>query len=509
MAFAHPRNHQTFELNYEEARPEVLIPVSVIIDTDEPVKMWTLSVNGKVVKQSSQPPFEGSLWVEDPGEYLLESSAITDSGMERRAAPVRVQVVQQGARILLIEETTTQQSQFITQSLFEMGLAWDQVSIDRLNETDSASYDAVLWKHSIQYSQSDHPAIDHLLTWSRQGMPIYHMSPPWEVPQAPLPALETSVSWEALTGVTNINLSLSGIETDLQRSAENQRFWDGPYGLVQWLLPLSTHQAIDDKTSNQALIRHPANGGSAMIIRDSKPDEASGKMVLQLFAWVEGSEKTPQDLDDQSILFKNTLCWLIGCQPCENMDLSLSLLGSSADDLSASAWFFEGNIQHMGECPASSTFLDLTWNETLSFRSMQVESGWIEFLPGRLRWHVGELRGSQTYPYVLELAPQSDDDWFLSGILKSAQQDAIPMNNAILVGSEFSREASGLTPLRLFDGTTGLLMPSGESESLWELEGSYDLFHWTPISYHLPGMIYPLPISHSVSQTFRFFRIRR
>ena len=116
-----------------------------------------------------------------------------------------------------------------------MGLAWDQVSIDRLNETDSASYDAVLWKHSIQYSQSDHPAIDHLLTWSRQGMPIYHMSPPWEVPQAPLPALETSVSWEALTGVTNINLSLSGIETDLQRSAENQRFWDGPYGLVQWL----------------------------------------------------------------------------------------------------------------------------------------------------------------------------------------------------------------------------------------------------------------------------------
>ena len=144
--------------------------------------MWTLSVNGEVVKQSSQPPFEGSLWVEDPGEYLLESSAITDSGMERRAAPVRVQVVQQGARILLIEETTTQQSQFITQSLFEMGLAWDQVSIDRLNETDSASYDAVLWKHSIQYSQSDHPAIDHLLTWSRQGMPIYHMSPPWEVP---------------------------------------------------------------------------------------------------------------------------------------------------------------------------------------------------------------------------------------------------------------------------------------------------------------------------------------
>ena len=68
-------------------------------------------------------------------------------------------------------------------------------------------------------------------------MPIYHMSPPWEVPQAPLPALETSVSWEALTGVTNINLSLSGIETDLQRSAENQRFWDGPYGLVQWLCP--------------------------------------------------------------------------------------------------------------------------------------------------------------------------------------------------------------------------------------------------------------------------------
>ena len=100
MAFAHPRNHQTFELNYEEARPEVLIPVSVIIDSDEPVKMWTLSVNGEVVKQSSQPPFEGSLWVEDPGEYLLESSAITDSGMERRAAPVRVQVVQQGARIL-------------------------------------------------------------------------------------------------------------------------------------------------------------------------------------------------------------------------------------------------------------------------------------------------------------------------------------------------------------------------------------------------------------------------
>ena len=127
-------------------------------------------------------------------------------------------------------------------------------------------------------------------------MPIYHMSPPWEVPQAPLPALETSVSWEALTGVTNINLSLSGIETDLQRSAENQRFWDGPYGLVQWLLPLSTHQAIDDKTSNQALIRHPANGGSAMIVRDSKPDEASGKMVLQLFAWAKGSEKTPQDL---------------------------------------------------------------------------------------------------------------------------------------------------------------------------------------------------------------------
>jgi hypothetical protein len=118
------------------------------------------------------------------------------------------------------------------------------------------------------------------------------------------------------------------------------------------------------------------------------------------------------------------------------------------------------------------------------------------------------LRGSQTYPYVLELAPQSNGDWFLSGILKSAQQDAIPMNNAILVGSGFSREASGLTPLRLFDGTTGLLMPSGESESLWELEGSYDLFHWTPISYHLPGMIYPLPIAHSVSQTFRFFRIR-
>ena len=136
-------------------------------------------------------------------------------------------------------------------------------------------------------------------------------------------------------------------------------------------LPLSTHQAIDDKTSNQALIRHPANGGSAMIVRDSKPDEASGKMVLQLFAWAEGSEKTPQDLDDQTILFKNILCWLIGCQPCENMDLSLSLLGSSADDLSASAWFLKETSN--------------TWENALLPQLFSISLGMRPFLSGLCR----------------------------------------------------------------------------------------------------------------------------
>ena len=187
------------------------------------------------------------------------------------------------------------------------------------------------------------------------------------------------------------------------------------------------------------------------------------------------------------------------------MDLSLSLLGSSADDFSASAWFLEG-IQHMGECPASSTFLDLTWNEALSFRSMQVESGWINSCPTSFAG-MGRIAWKPDLSYVLELAPQSDGDWFLSGILKSAQQDAIPMNNAILVGSGFS-EGIRPHPLRLFDGNTGLLML---------LEKVKAFGNWkAPTTFSLDPNLLP-PARHDLSAPYRafgvsdisFFRIRR
>ena len=112
---------------------------------------------------------------------------------------------------------------------------------------------------------------------------------------------------------------------------------------------------------------------------------------------------------------------------------------------------------------------------------MQVESGWIEFLPGRLSCR--ELR-SQTYPYVL--------NWLLkamtTGFIRNSQispTDAIPMNNAILVvASSPEHQASPHCAFWLNRAPHA----SGESESLW---GGRLLrpFSLTPISYHLPGMI--------------------
>jgi len=498
-----------FALDYTAAKPEAIIPIAVEVETHEPIDYWTLRVNGTEIGQSSQLPITWSWVADETGAYLIEASLQMASGSTHDATPLRIEVVQEARRLLLIEEASTFQSQFITQALFEMGLAWESAPLDRCPNLNPANFDGVIWKHSIQEGQLPNPGVETLVTWHRAGMPIYHMSAPLDQVALSTDPTPMSQAWSALTGINRIHSQHAPQRTSLLRDPATQTFWDGPFGPVQWLTPMPAGLWFEPPKSASILLTEALQGNSTMIIQEASLDSDQGRLALQSFAWgQEGDAQQAMVSEDHQTLFKNTLCWLIACQSCPNFDLSIQIEPPQPAEQTPSHWVFEGRVQHLGECLASGTYVDLTWDDALSLVALHIETGWSEVLPGRLRWHLGGVGSNQHHTFTLEMRAPEEDAWLLAARIEPATLEAYPANNSWLLGKLAINDPNNLSPLRLFDGTPGLYLPPSKTGEPWQLEGSQDLIHWMGLSRHQPEMMIPMPLDQSGLVPWRFFRLR-
>ena len=454
------------------------IPISLNVEGTGREPTVKVFVNEQLIQTFTSAPYTIQWETEQIGEYRLTAQAEDGDGHQATATPIRIQVVQSSGNIFIIEENRDLQSERMQAVLFEMGLSGLSVHPGSISSELLSKADLVIWKHSLRDS-ADHPELATTLLDARTGgVPLYVLTdaPALNSPSPffPLP------TWTELTGIPQLDMYPVQNQTLLPALDLGHAFLLGQYGTVNEIQPQTPIYHTSSPSQFDIRILNTDADNFAMAASDPFNTSAlhQDRMVVQLFPVF--PDVPSVDMSSQTSLFQNTVCWLLHCTPCENMDLALSSRNQEADISQGNPWETEFTLQHVGECVASGVYVDFTWSDHLTASELVSETGWQEHLPNTIRLHLGTVASASRHAFVLKMEGQANQTGFVTATVHASNGEAIRENNPTWSGIAVQEPAPRLRAIMLPGDIPALILPSNlDLTKPINLQWSKDLRNWT------------------------------
>jgi len=478
IAFETPLNRQSFEMDFTQSPAFARIPISLNVEGTAREPTVTVFVNEQRIQTFTSPPYTTQWETEQIGEYLLTAIAEDGNGHQVTATPIRIQVVQSSGNIFIIEEARDLQSERMQAALFEMGLTGWSVHPSSISAEWLSKADLVIWKQSLRDS-ADHPELaTTLLHAQAAGMPLYVLTdaPALNTPTPlfPLPA------WTELTGIPQLDMYPAQKQTLLPALDLAHAFLLGQYGTVKDIQPQTPiyHTSVHPQFDTRILNTDADHFAMAASDPFSTSTPHQDRMVVQLFPVF--PDVPSGDRSGQTSLFQNTVCWLLHCTPCENMDLALSSRHQEPDISQGNSWETEFTLQHVGECVASGVYVDFAWSDHLTATELVSETGWQEHLPHTIRLHLGTVASASRHAFVLKMKGQANQTGFVTATVHASNGEAIRENNLTWSGIAIEEPEPWLRAIMLPGDIPALILPSNlDLSKPINLQWSMDLQNWT------------------------------
>lgn len=507
IAFKTPSNHQSFEMDFTQAPAFANVPIQLHIEGNVTEPRIKLLANDQLIHTFTSPPYTTQWEVEQIGEYLLTASAEDEEGFQIWAHPIRMQVVQSSGNILIIKNIPEDQGEHMRSALFEMGLTGRTVHPDSVSTELLSKADLVIWKHSLQDAVEYPDLSATLFNAQTSGQPLYLLT---ETPlENSTPTLIPPASWTEITGIPQLSIYSGQNQSLVPASETGHSILLGQYGTVQEIKPKNP---IYQAPLSMQLETHVLNTGfDTMVMAAFNPLNTStfhrGRMVVQLFPLFK--DLTSPETANLTSLFQNTVCWLLHCTPCENMDLALSAQSQNNNILSNNLWETEFTLQHVGECAASGVYVDFAWSEHLNLLELVSETGWQEFLPQGVRLHLGTVSSATRQTYLLKLNGHVNQTGIVTSTVHASNGEAILENNQVWSAITVQETETQLKAVMFPGGIPALILPSNLDRSKpIAVEWSKDLLNWISWDINATEKITLIPESYRNKDT-SFYRLRR
>ncbi|MBT5926470.1 MAG: hypothetical protein HOH33_07615 [Verrucomicrobia bacterium] len=494
IEFTTPRNHNVFALDFNTFPAIAEIPIELNVSHEKPIVSLVVLANHKIIHHFTQAPYRFVWTPEKTGDYLLEAKIIDSKDNRATTNPRRIQVIPYSERVLVIEKNDESGGQQIKEALFDMGLQSTSKQPETISDSDLIGIDLIIWKKSLE-DALNYPALaEQMLQWNLSGKPTYLLTSNPSVSESPISS--PSIQWQQLTGLKSLAVTSDAAIQLSPLTPANEPFLEGQYGQPDFIhIEKNTYSTLQQHPHSISILEtdlteHPVMLGTLPIQTGT---ETSGKLAIQLFSMEPGSS----DQDNLAIrsIFQNTVCWLMDCLLCENMDLSV---GMQIEDLPPS----ETNQQkvaihfnHQGECVGSGVSLDIQWSSSLKLAQWKASAGWQEPITNGLRFHLGAVTSASHEVFELEFAPTEKPTPTVMATVHALNGESMLQNNtSIKVLSHDHSPGSGfLTMIALPNDQHGVFAqrPSHITGE-WQIEWSKNLKQWTSIGILEGSIVIPI-----------------
>ena len=505
MAFETPLDHQSFDMDFTQAPAFATIPIQLKLEGTDSKPTINVFANDELIQTFTSAPYAFQWEVEQIGEYLLTAKAKDKDEHEATATPIRIQVVQSSGNIFIIESNQDLQSEHMRRALFEMGLNGLSVHPSSVSSKLLSKADLVIWKHSLQDAE-EHPALAPTLLNARvAGVPLYILT---DIPVGSvISRLTPPPSWTELTGIPLLDTRQPLNQPLLPVTETGHNFLSGQYGTVSQIEPKTGIYQTSSTPPFETGIYRSGPNNLVMAAKDPLNTAFShqGRTVVQLFPMF--SSLISGELSGLTSLFQNTVCWLLQCTPCENMDLAMSARNRNIEAITNNTWATEFILQHVGECVASGVYVDFAWSDHLVLGDFVSETGWQEPIPGGIRLHLGTISSASTHTFLVKLESTMNKVEFVTATVHAANGEAIQENNQSWSSNTVQETGSQLKAIMLPGHVPALILPSNlDTSTPMTLEWSRDLENWSSWEISTPKSVLLIP-TQLLSDRASFYRL--
>ena len=304
---------------------------------------------------------------EAPFEFLWEEPFVGDFSVSARIVKVDNEVIPSRAAsiavsencgdVLLIEAGASAESDALREYLFEMGLGATVIDQQQVFRETISSFQLVVVHVGVADSLSD-DMIRLLAGLKRSGrpsdglpVPIYFIGDRLATESNDMSG-ELQEMWLDLVGIETGGGGASGGGVEIFDTQGGFELLSGRFGE---LVPFQYELSLEDSLGTGDVDVLAFSGGSDLAVVHppfSNFDDSVARTLTQNFFVVEGGDA--ESVLERKRFFQNSVCWLLRCSRCTNVDLGVQIVESPTETELGSPFEVSIRLVNNGACEATA-----------------------------------------------------------------------------------------------------------------------------------------------------------
>jgi hypothetical protein len=347
------------------------------------------------------------------GKYTFYAKATDNSGLSGVSKPIIINVLGERRDVAVIKVSPDAKLDILTQYISEVQLSGQQESLTWKSFERSdvsfevlARYRVVIWNDPHPTTKVSKLEIALLKRLVQSGITIFSIGPKLATAADGLEASEKA-DWHSIVNISSVGKSAEIGQVDLIGEDQHGPILDGMYGTVA---AFKTSGTVDGATASASADSSGKSGGSDVYVSFpsvSLTDSATTRRFSQIVSLAENGDES--SIEERRKIFKNALCWLLDCNRCAVINLTLLTEETQVEPLvPKTGEIFNLKLQFTqnAECPATGVRAKFEAPVGLTVVGATTEQGEVTFTGNEANFSLGRMGVHKVVPVELKLRSQ-------------------------------------------------------------------------------------------------------
>jgi probable HAF family extracellular repeat protein len=389
-------------------------PISLVAeanDSDGTIsKVEFFQTNNQLIGTAASNPYQVTVNNLSEGKYTFYAKATDNSGLSSVSTPVSISVVGERRDVAVIKVSLDPKLDILTQYISEVQLSGQQESLTwkTFERSDIsfevlARYRVVVWNDPHPASKISNNEIGLLKRLLQSGVTVYSIGPKLATAADGLDAADKT-DWRSIVNLNAIGKAAEMGQVELIGEEDHGPILDGMYGTVE---AFKTFGTVDGATATASADSSGKSAGCDVYVSFpsvSLPDSALARRFSQLIPLAENGDEF--SIEERKKVFKNAICWLLDCNRCAVINLTLlteETLIEPAVPQAGEQFVLKLQFTQNAECPATGVRVKVEAPPGLTVLGATTEQGEVSHGATEANFSLGRLGVHKVVPVELKL----------------------------------------------------------------------------------------------------------
>ena len=389
-------------------------PINLVAEASDPdgtiSKVEFFQNNNQLIGTAASNPYQVTVNNLSEGKYTFYAKATDNSGLSSVSTPVSISVLGERRDVAVIKVSLDPKLDILTQYISEVQLSGQQESLTwKIFERSDISFE-VLARYRVVVWNDPHPAskiskneIGLLKRLLQSGVTVYSIGPKLATAADGLDATDKT-DWRSIVNISSIGKTAEMGQVELIGEEDHGPILDGMYGTVE---AFKTSGTVDGATATASADSSGKSAGCDVYVSFpsvSLPDSALARRFSQLIPLAENGDEF--SIEERKKVFKNAICWLLDCNRCAVINLTLlteETLIEPAVPQAGEQFVLKLQFTQNAECPATGVRVKVEAPPGLTVLGATTEQGEVSHGATEANFSLGRLGVHKVVPVELKL----------------------------------------------------------------------------------------------------------